>query len=258
MRTDCRKAWLQMDASGVLSKYIAPGCRVELKAIERSKTKANADGEKRKSYYSQVVDILSDDSVEIFMPTEKAKLVLLPMDKSFDVTFYSDSALYLCRAKITDRYKSDNMYMVLLELTSSLHKKQRRDYYRFSCLIEMKSRQLEAEEIKLIEKKEEIPDSRQPFQDSTIVDISGGGLRFVAKFAYKEQCTILCKYQLVINRDYKEFNVIGKVLSVRKVENQPGLFEHRIQFVNMDAAQREEIIKYIFDAERKTLGKQKG
>lgn len=245
-----------LDASGILSKYIAPGCRVELKTIGHSKT--NADGGKGKSYHSQVVDVLSEDRVEIIMPTEKAKLVLLPVDKSFDLTFYSDNALFQCRARVTDRYKNDNMYVVVLELTSSLRKKQRRDFYRFSCLLELESRQLDEEEVALVEKKEEIPDSRQPLKKATIVDISGGGLRFVAKFAYKAQCMILCKYQLVVDRDYKEFNVIGKVLSVRAVENQPGLFEHRIQFVNMDAALREEIIRYIFDAERKTLGKQKG
>ena len=50
----------------------------------------------------------------------------------------------------------------------------------------------------------------------------------------------------------------SKVLSVRELENRKGVFEHRVQYVNVDATEREEIIKYIFDEERKTLKNQKG
>ena len=42
-------------------------------------------------------------------------------------------------------------------------------------------------------------------------------------------------------------------MSVRELENRKGVFEHRVQYINMDAEEREEIIKYIFDEERKTI-----
>ena len=51
--------------------------------------------------------------------------------------------------------------------------------------------------------------------------------------------------------------VITKVLDVKEVENRPGTFEHRVQYINMDTEEREEIIKYIFDEERRTLRNQK-
>ena len=44
---------------------------------------------------------------------------------------------------------------------------------------------------------------------------------------------------------------MGKVLSARELENKPGVFEHRVQYYNMDEDIREEIIKFIFEEERK-------
>lgn len=239
----------------LLSKYVVPGCRVELQAIDRSK--ASAGGEGRKSYQSQVIDVLSEDRIEISMPMEKSKLVLLPVDGEYDLYFYNDSGLYQCYARIVDRYKNNSLYVLVLDLISNLRKHQRREYYRFSCALEMNSRQLEEKEIELAGKKEEMLTPQLPLKSSVIVDISGGGLRFVANYAYETQSLILCKYCLLIGGENKEYNLVGKVLSVRELENRKGVFEHRVQYVNVNAAEREEIIKYIFDEERKTLKNQK-
>ncbi|MCM1121449.1 MAG: flagellar brake protein [Eubacterium sp.] len=239
----------------LLSKYIVPGCRVELQSIGRLREKTNS--EERKSYQCQVIDVLSEDRIEISMPSEKAKLILLPIDEEYDLCFYPDNGLYQCYARVVDRYKNNNMYVLALDLISNLRKQQRREYYRFSCALEMNSRQLEEEEAALANKKEEILAPQLPLKSSVIVDISGGGLRFVANYAYEVQSLILCKYDLLVNGEKKEYNLVGKVLSVRELENRKGVFEHRVQYVNVDAAEREEIIKYIFDEERKTLKNQK-
>ena len=248
--------------ANLLSKYVVPGCRVDMQAIERYKglsqdnTGDNAEG--HKTYQSQVIDVLSEDRVEISMPMEKSKLVLLPVDGEFDLYFYSDSGLYQCYARIVDRYKNNSLYVLVLDLISNLRKHQRREYYRFSCALEMNSRQLEEEELGYVENKEDVLIPQLPLKSSIIVDISGGGLRFVANYAYEPQSLILCKYNLLVSGVTKEYNLVGKVLSVRELDNRKGVFEHRVQHVNVAAAEREEIIRYIFDEERKALKNQKG
>ena len=244
--------------ANLLAKYVIPGCRVDLQAIDRSKEKDVESNRERKSYQSQVIDVLSEDRVEISMPMEKSKLVLLPVDGEYDLFFYSDNGLYQCYARIVDRYKNNNMYVLVLDMISNLRKHQRREYYRFSCALEMNSRQLQDEEMDTTGKMEDALIPQLPLQSSVIVDISGGGLRFVANYAYDVQSMILCRYQLLIHGSAKEYNLAGKVLAVRELENRKGVFEHRVQYVNVDAAEREEIIKYIFDEERKTLRNQKG
>lgn len=241
----------------LLSKYVVPGCRVDLQAIERRRGNSRPVNEERKSYQSKVIDVLSEDRIEISMPIEKTKLILLPVDGEYDLYFYSDNGLYQCYARVVDRYKNNSMYVLVLDLISNLRKHQRREYYRFSCALDMNSRPLEEEEVALAGKKDELLIPQLPLKSSVIVDISGGGLRFVANYAYEAQSLILCKYHLMINGENKEYNLVGKVLSVRELENRKGVFEHRVQYVNVDATEREEIIKYIFDEERKTLKKQK-
>lgn len=237
-----------------LSKYINPGCRVDLQTIGRPNQKNII-----RSFQSRVLDILSDDRLEIAMPMEKSKLILLPVDSEYDMYFYSESGLYQCHARVADRYKNDKVYALVVDLLTNLRKQQRREFFRFSCALEMGTRALrEEEEIALSTLGDkDILLLPLPLKNGTIVDISGGGLRFVADFAYEVNSLILCNYSLLIGNDYKEYNLIGKILNVKELENRKGTFEHRIQYVRMDATEREEIIKYIFDEERRALRKQK-
>ena len=212
----------------------------------------------RKVYGSQLVDILSDDKIEISMPMQKTKLILLPVGGEYDLYFFTSNGLYQCYARVIERYKNNKMFLVRLELTSNLRKYQRREYYRFSCALEMNSRPHEKEEVQAIEKNSDLLNSgllvpELPLQRSVIADISGGGLRFVAEYAYDVDSLILCKYNLWKEGEAKEYTLCGKVLSVKEIENRPGFFEHRVQYVNMDKGNREEIIKYIFNEERKTI-----
>lgn len=237
----------------ILSKYISPGNKIQLQKIVRMKE----ENEERKVYDSQVIDIISDDRIEVSMPFVKSKLVLLPVDGEYNVFFYTQGGLYQCSARVADRYRNNNVFSVLLDLTSNLRKYQRREYYRFSCALEMNSRSLEEKEIQAVESNSKLLVPELPLQRSVIVDISGGGLRFVADYSYEIGSMILCKYDLWISGESKNFSLIGKVLDVKEIENRPGTFEHRVQYVNMDKDNRENIVKYIFDAERKSIQKQR-
>ena len=242
----------------MLSKFIKSGDRIDLQALERIEGERGEDS--HRVYASSASEIISADTLEILMPMEKSKLILLPIDGKYNLIFYGENGLYECDARIVDRYKSNNVYILVVELISNLRKYQRREYYRFSCAIEMTSRVLEASELEAMDRgvlKPDMLEHSEPLKQSIIVDISGGGLRFVANYAYEVQSMILCKYRLLINGKVKEYSLLGRVLSVRELENRKGIYEHRVQYVNMDSEDREEIIKYIFEEERKTLKNQK-
>ncbi len=40
-------------------------------------------------------------------------------------------------------------------------------------------------------------------------------------------------------------------MTVRELPDRPGLYEHRAQYIHIDTAEREEIIRFIFEEERK-------
>ena len=97
-----------------------------------------------------------------------------------------------------------------------------------------------------------------PFRNGVVVDLSGGGLRFVAKHRYEPNRLICCKIGLLQNDDYKEYTIAAKVIAAKEIENKQGLFEHRVQFVRIHAQDREEIIRYIFEEERRIRKRETG
>ncbi len=242
----------------MLSKYIVVGNRVELQAVRRLKLNEDQINEERKVYTTKVYDILSDERIELLMPMEQTKLILLPVDGEYELCFYTDNGLYQCVAKVVDRYRDNNVYVLALDLTTNLRKYQRREYYRFSCALEMDSRELLKEEIEQLNHSNNILQPEIPLRRSVIVDISGGGLRFVSNLEYEKGSMILCNYNLVVDDVLKHYSLVGKVLETKELENRPGVYEHRVQYMNMDVDEREEIIKYIFNEERKSRHKEKG
>lgn len=239
----------------MLSKYVMPGNRVEIQAADR--VNYIDDDEKKKVYQSQVLDVLSEDRFEIRMPMEQSKLILLPVNTEHEVFFYTSSGVYQCLANVVDRYKTENQFVLLMELSSSLRKFQRREYYRLSCALDMEARLLKEEEIDALGLQIDFLDRKIPLQHNIIVDISGGGMRFVGEQVYEPESLIFCKYKLDRGGKIKEYELIAKVLMVRQLEGKPGSYEHRAHYINIDTAEREEIIRFIFEQERKNRKREK-
>lgn len=237
--------------SSMISKFIEPGNKLEIELMDNNQ-------ENHKVYSSRIHDILSDNQLEILMPMEKTKLILLPVNGECSLVFYASNGLFQCFAKVIDRYKSNNVYIVVVELVSNLRKYQRREYYRFSCALEMCSRNLEEEEIRAVEEMNPYNlTPGLPLKRSVIVDISGGGLRFLSNQYYAPDSMLYISYHLMVGGMKKEYEVVGKVLSAKELENRSGTYEHRVQYVNMDPEVREEIIKFIFEEERKHRKKER-
>lgn len=239
----------------MLSKFVSVGNKIELQAVER--LDESAEGNDKKIYFSKVYDVLSEDTLEIIMPMEKTKLILLPVDSEYDMIVYQESGLYQCLVRIIDRYKSNNVFILVVELVSNLRKYQRREYYRFSCALEMCARNLQEEELQAVENN--LPYALTPglpLKQSIIVDISGGGLRFLSSQRYEPDNLLYITYHLLNNNERKFYEILGKVLAVKELENRKGTYEHRVQYYDMNSKTREEIIKYIFEEERKNRRKE--
>lgn len=244
--------------NNMISNFIEPGNKIEIQMVEPKKEKEKGQ-DAPKTYVSQIQDILSENQLEIVMPMEQSKLILLPMDRDYNLVIYTGNGLFQCFARVIDRYKSNNIYILVVEMTSNLRKYQRREYYRFSCALEMNSRNLEEEEVRAIEERDPYSNliPGLPLKRSVIVDISGGGLRFLSTHPYEPGSLIYISYNLLVGGKMKEYELVGKVLSSNKMENRKGSYEHRVQYVDIDVDVREEIIKYIFEEERKHRKKER-
>lgn len=240
----------------MLENYIKAGIRIDLSPIERGRL--NEEEIEKKVFRTQITEILSDDRLEISMPMEKGRLILLPIDKEFDVFFYTDRGLYQCFGRVINRFKRGNLYLVEMELMSNLRKYQRREFYRFSCSLELDARNLTKDEIESLEKNELNFIPGLPLKKGVIADISGGGLRFLASEKYDVGSLVMCKWHLAIDGQMKEYRLIGKVLYCQEMDSRDGEYEHRLQYVNVDKKEQEEIIRFIFEEERKSRKRETG
>ncbi len=242
----------------MIEKYVIPGQKVDMRAVKRQ-TPPSESAVPERTYTTKIFDVISEDRIEILMPIEATKLILLPVDGEYEIFFYTDMGLYECVGRVVDRYKSNNVYIILVELETNLRKYQRREFYRYSCALDMNARNLFEEEVDKMEERGHyhlVPGL--PLKRSIIVDISGGGLRFVSDYKYDKDSLILCNYKLFVKGEPKEYKLVCKILDVKELENRPGEYEHRVQYMNMDNEEREEIIQFIFEEERRNRHRQKG
>lgn len=238
----------------LLSKFISPGAKIELVAIEHILQNVGAE---KKVYESKVVDVKGNDRLEIFMPIEQTKLVLLPVGAEYNIRFFTSRGLFQCDAKVTNRYKSGSLYLLEMKVANSLQKYQRREYYRYPCVINMEVRELTSDESRRFEDSDIFEAEEDVRGDKAVIlDISGGGLRFTSATPFEPRSIVVCNFALARENGTKYMSVAGELLSCKRVENNPGQYEQRVKFRHISPREREEIIRFIFEEERKKRQKE--
>ena len=241
----------------MISKYIHIGDKIELESTRRNVV--NDFGEViRKTYKSELYEIESEDKIKIAMPMEQTKLVLLPIDGEYSLCFFTPNGLYQCIARVSERYKSDKLFVLVMELQTDLQRYQRREYYRLNTILDMKSRLLDEADVANLTEQVEIYDTDLTFDNGIMVDISGGGARFISKIQYQENSLIRFVFSLFVNGKMTEYRLVGRILVSRPIENKENQYENRIKFVNIINEERESIIRYIFEEERKLRHRERG
>lgn len=226
-----------------LAKIARPGTRVEIRTYESEE----GGGQAPKYYASKISDVPGNNELELYMPTDQGKMLLLSEGERFDIYFYSKRGMYQINARVKERYKDGGLFLLRASLSGELRRNQRREHYRYTCSISMLGRVMDGAERKwLIERGEMVIMEGEPMETNTIADISGGGIKFSSGHRFAPETLLYCEIEF--GRLYKLCCI---VLDVAESETEKDLFIHRAQFYGMDNADREELIKYIFDLELK-------
>lgn len=240
----------------MISRYLTVGDKLEIETI--GDTGADGIDSGRKTYRSELYDIVSEDQIKIAMPMEQMKVILLPVDGEYSLCFYTKNGLYQCIGRVIERYKTDNLFVLVIELITGLQRYQRREYYRLNCVLDMKCKQIDEKDFQTGHEQVFFLDTDLTFDNGIMVDISGGGARFISQVKYPKGAMIRFIFSLYVNGQMNEYKLVGKVLKSRELENRLDNYEHRIQFVNMMNDDRESIIRYIFEEERKIRHRERG
>ena len=223
------------------------------------------DSDKKDMYRSQVLDIKENGNFEIAMPTEKGKLILLPLGIRFEFVFYSyNGGMYKSVGQVVERYKKDGFFMLEIQLKRPLEKFQRREYYRYNCTLDFKFYVLDEEQKKTASVDEVYNELMEGEFDEFIcngitVDLSGGGMKFRSSQELTPGDKIIAIIRLTNDKMDKQIQVLSDVISCIEVRMPAKvLYESRLEFDLDDNRIREDIIRYIFEEERKVRQKENG
>lgn len=231
--------------------------------IQISSLKKNVAGEEGPTLTSRIADIKDSGELIIEMPMYQGKIILLSLGARYDFVFYTKRGPYRGLYQIVDRYKEDNNFMVKVELKSGLSKFQRREYFRLDCSLDMYTYDLTAEEASRMTQAEleeliRAPEVIMTMATAIIVDISGGGVRFISEKKFENGDYAAVQTKLSNNNIDLEILAPIFVISCKQAVSYMERYETRAEFVNLDMELRELIIKYIFDEERKIRKKDMG
>lgn len=234
----------------MFEKYFAPGVKIELHPIYRATAK---EQDNSKIYLSKVNQILEDNKIELMMPMEQSRYVLLPKDAIYNMITYSAHGLYQCNVKVGNRYKNGNVYIQIVEIVTSVNRYQRREFYRYDCSLPVYCRHLSPEERETMSWDQEVRGI-----ECTAIDLGGGGIRFLTTAVFDKEVPVVCIIPLEIKGQIKEIQAMGKILSITPVKENRENREVRVQFEKISNSAREEIIQFIFEDERKRRSKNNG
>ncbi len=196
-------------------------------------TELDSEGE-QEHYFSSIQEI-EDNKLIIAAPIVKGKIEPLEVDTDYGICIYTKKGLYRCEVQLVSREKKGNLFLLNFITVTEIVKYQRRQYYRMDCIIKFT--------FKGVDKK---------WYDAVILDISGGGIRFSTNSKVEQGDYILNNIKFDLKGNVIDMLVYGNVININHNASSSALkYEVRVAFEDISKVDRENIIKYIFDEERR-------
>ncbi|MBE5923702.1 MAG: hypothetical protein E7271_04440 [Lachnospiraceae bacterium] len=241
-----------------MDSKITIGDKIDLKKIEnRIAVNPNRDVP---VYVSQVLDEADFGDVLCAMPISEGRVIPLSVGDEYDTTFYTSSGLLNCQTQVTGRYKKGSLFLLSLRQLTELKKIQRREYFRLDCHNPVKYRVLtDIEKLDVeVGKKSTVAIDECEWKDGIMIDLSGGGIRFVSGTREEIMSLIQVRFEIIEDGLIEAIYAYAKVLRSERTPNKSNVFDQRVEFFGMKRGMRERIIKYIFDTQRKSRVKESG
>ncbi|MDD6208757.1 MAG: flagellar brake domain-containing protein [Clostridiales bacterium] len=250
-----------------MADIIEIGNRIELSKILIDKTA------EKKNYISQVLDIKDAHEMNIAMPIQNNRIIPLDIGDQYRLCFFTKKGMYQCKAEIINRYREGQLGILVIQLLTDPVRLQRRQYFRLSCVMDIAIHNIspdeEAVQKVLQEKNYANTTEMQAFAEQydtihnenwfevTLVDISGGGARFFSQKEIDISSLISMCFPGILTETGKALELDGRLIACQPIPDRK-LFEYRAEFYNVSAKERENLVKYIFEEERKQRKKEKG
>lgn len=213
----------------------------------RQETGAFSPSENQIPDRGKIRKILSDTELEVELEGE------LSLEKKICYGLYilSCEKLYLTYVSICSSYTENEKNIATLEIVSPMEQVQRRMHERVSCHARIAFRQVSKESISEegLHHKEQIEFLSPEYEDS-MVDLSGGGIRFTTKREVKTGDYLYVTFEIEQGEQPITMTVIGQVVYAEKLRNEQDYFDVRMKYVGISEQEKKQIIHFVFQLER--------
>lgn len=163
------------------------------------------------------------------------------------------------------------MHVLQMEFLSLPKKYQRRKFFRLECMMEIRYREIsqdekvlydlvEAEEIEDFERKlyeKKMCELAGRWNKALLTDISGGGVRIQCKDKVEPGTFIEVDIPLeTASAGIYRFCCLAKVVAALDINNGVYHSELRCEYENIGREQRESVVKYVFEEQKRRLRKE--
>ena len=207
-------------------------------------------------YTTKVLDILDkrNNILSIYRPARGDKPLDMLQGREYEVVVYTDQAMIVFKGYFEGFVKDGKNYFVALRLSNEGFRVQRRDFFRFSCNIPLIFSVIENEDEEV--KNDDIYNAliqaitheriAKTF-DGMMKDIGGGGLRFLSDADLDLDKSLRCEFTL----GDKTMMIKASPLEKQFISKTSYKFQYRVIFKDIPISLQEEIIKYIFEEQKK-------
>ncbi len=239
----------------MLTDILQVGNKVDICPIEKADVRRAEEG-RVPILASRLESVDDNGELIIQMPTDKGRIYLLSLGSRYELMFYARGGLYRAVCQAVDRYKEGGLFMAKLVLKSGISKFQRREYFRLQCILGMEAFELSRDDAlrlntEQLEERLKDPLEIMTEEQAVIVDISGGGIRFITERQHETGDYLAVRTHLKNEAIDQPLLVVVTIVSCRKADNMKDRYETRAEFLHLGSKLRETIVKYIFDEDRK-------
>lgn len=235
-------------------KEFLPGYKVDIRTVAHV---VRNDEEAQTRYVSQIFDVSTNGEILIHMPTNAGKLVILQSGVRYEFVFNTNNGLFKAEGEVTRRAKREGFYLLAIKLNTKLEKFQRREFFRLDCMMPLLFTGISDEIAHFDSMAAAFKYMRDNLEQysvkglGTILDISAGGIRFTTSEDIREFEYLMLQFQLEYDAGKRQAELIAKKVS-QEYKPDSGKYEVRLMFLfKKDAINQEDIVKYVFEAERK-------
>ncbi len=221
-------------------KELKVGTRLELDILGNNGQRIGS------TYISQVLEPVKNKDLVISAPIYESRLIYVPVNGKVRITFYhSRYGLQGFYAIVTSREQRGNLSVICISAETLLEKIQRRTHYRLDCTLNVEYRICSGDSRQETDKPQ--------YKKALTRNLSGSGVCIVIGEEIVKNTVLDIRVSL---NEVTSVRAMCNVLRCTPLEaGKSPRYELGLHFTDISAQNQDNIIKYIFEQQRRLLKK---